>query len=70
MIRGEASTTIRQPVSTVFSSMVDVFLTNYPRWSPEVLSLRPLSEGLLRVGFMAEQARVDHCRRSAAATPR
>ena len=64
MIRGEASTTIRQPVSTVFSFMVDDFLTNYPRWSPEVLSLRPLSEGALRVGFMAEQTRVDQGRRS------
>jgi PAS domain S-box-containing protein len=64
MIRGEASTTIRQPVSTVFSFMVDDFLTNYPRWSPEVLSLRPLSEGVLRVGFMAEQTRVDQGRRS------
>jgi hypothetical protein len=64
MIRGEASTTIRQPVSTVFSYIVDDFLTNYPRWSPEVLSLRPLSDGVLRVGFMAEQTRVDQGRRS------
>jgi PAS domain S-box-containing protein len=64
MIRGEASTTIRQPASTVFSFIVDDFLTNYPRWSPEVLALRPLSHGVLRVGFMAEQTRVDQGRRS------
>ncbi|MDZ7589645.1 MAG: PAS domain-containing protein [Rubrivivax sp.] len=64
MIRGEASATIRQPVSTVFSFIVEDFLTNYPRWSPEVQSLRPLSEGVLRVGFMAEQTRVDQGRRS------
>lgn len=64
MIRGEASLTIRQPASTVFSFIVDDFLTNYPRWSPEVLSLRPLSDGALRVGFMAEQTRVDQGRRS------
>lgn len=64
MIRGEASTTIRQPVSTVFRFIVDDFLTNYPRWSPEVLSLRPLSDGVLRVGFIAEQTRVDQGRRS------
>lgn len=64
MIRGEASTTIRQPASTVFSFIVDDFLTNYPRWSPEVLALRPLSHGVLRVGFMAEQTRVDQGWRS------
>ena len=64
MVRGEASATIRQPVSTVFGFIVDDFLTNYPLWSPEVLSLRPLSEGLLRVGFTAEQTRVDQGRRS------
>lgn len=64
MIRGEASTTIRQPVSTVFGFIVDDFLTNYPRWSPEVVSLRALSDGGLRVGFMAEQTRLDQGRRS------
>jgi PAS domain S-box-containing protein len=64
MIRGEASTMIRQPASTVFNFIVDDFLTNYPRWSPEVLALRPLSDGGLRVGFMAEQTRLDQGRRS------
>lgn len=64
MIRGKASATIRQPAATVFSFIVDDFLTNYPRWSPEVESLRPLSEGGLRVGFVAEQTRVDQGRRS------
>ena len=64
MIRGEACATIRQPVSTVFGFVVEDFLTNYPRWSPEVQSLQPLSEGVLRVGFMAEQTRVDQGRRS------
>ncbi len=64
MIRGKASATIRQPAATVFSFIVDDFLTNYPRWSPEVQALRPLSEGGLRVGFVAEQTRVDQGRRS------
>ena len=64
MIRGEASTTIRQPASTVFGFIVDDFRTNYPRWSPEVVSLRPLSDGALRIGFMAEQTRLDQGRRS------
>jgi PAS domain S-box-containing protein len=64
MIRGIASATIRQPTATVFSFIVDDFLTNYPRWSPEVQSLRPLSEGGLRVGYMAEQTRLDQGRRS------
>ncbi len=48
----------------MFSFIVDDFLTIYPRWSPEVQSLRPLSHGVLRVGFMAEQTRVDQGRRS------
>lgn len=64
MIRGEASTTIRQPVPAVFSFIVDDFLTNYPRWSPEVLSLRPLGDKVLRIGFMAEQTRLDQGRRT------
>lgn len=64
MIRGEASATIRQPAATVFSFIVDEFLTNYPRWSPEVQTLKPLSDGGLRVGFMAEQTRLDQGRRS------
>jgi PAS domain S-box-containing protein len=64
MIRGEATTTIQQPAATAFSFIVDDFLTNYPRWSPQVLSLQPLSDGALRVGFMAEQTRLDQGRRT------
>lgn len=64
MVRAEASIVIRQPVATVFRFITDDFMTNYPRWSPEVVALRPLSPGPFGVGFKAEQARIDHGRRS------
>lgn len=35
------------------------FYRNYPRWSPEVVSLTPLSAGPWREGALARQVRVD-----------
>jgi hypothetical protein len=39
-------------------------VTNYPRWSPEVVSLEPLSVGPVQVGFQARQVRVDQGHKS------
>jgi hypothetical protein len=60
----KASTVIRKPVEDVFSFIGDGFFDNYPKWSPEVVELKPLSGGALRVGALARQVRVDHGHRS------
>ena len=65
MIRTSASAEINRPTPAVFAFVVDDFVRNYPRWSPEVKSLRPLSEGPLRPGWRARQVRVDQGRRTA-----
>lgn len=60
----KACTVIRKPVEDVFHFIGDDFFDNYPKWSPEVVELRPLSEGPLNLGTMAHQVRVDHGHRS------
>lgn len=65
MIRTSASALINRPSPVVFSFVVDDFVQNYPRWSPEVKSLKPLSEGPLVQGWKARQVRVDQGRRTA-----
>ncbi len=61
---GKANTLIRRPMNQVFGFIGDEFFENYPRWSPEVVSLKPLTEGPLAVGSMVHQVRVDHGHRS------
>jgi hypothetical protein len=61
---GKASTVIQKPVEDVFQFIGDEFFANYPKWSPEVVELKPLSVGPLSVGSMARQVRVDHGHRS------
>lgn len=61
---GKAGAVIRKPVDDVFRFIGDDFFANYPRWSPEVIELKPLSAGPLAVGSMARQVRVDHGHRS------
>ncbi|MEA3278512.1 MAG: SRPBCC family protein [Pseudomonadota bacterium] len=64
MVRAQASTLIRKPVDTCFRFVAVDFFRNYPRWSPEVVELKVLSGGRLRVGTMGHQVRVDQGRRS------
>ena len=60
----KASAVIQKPVEEVFQFIGDEFFDNYPKWSPEVVELKPLSEGPLHVGTMARQVRVDHGHRT------
>jgi hypothetical protein len=48
----------------VYRFVVEDFVHNYPRWSPEVQRLRPLTDGPLDLGWMAHQVRVDQGRRT------
>lgn len=61
---GKASTIVHRPVDEVFRFIGAEFLENYPRWSPEVVELRKLSEGPVRVGSLLRQVRVDHGHKS------
>jgi hypothetical protein len=60
----KASTVIKKPLEDVFQFIGEDFFSNYPKWSPEVVELKPLSNGPLKVGAMARQVRVDHGHRS------
>lgn len=67
MVRGRAKTRIARPVEEVFRFVVVDFFHNYPRWSPEVVSLVPLSKGPVALGTVGRQIRVDQGRRSQSA---
>lgn len=64
MIQGSATIRIGRPVSTVYRFIAVDFYRNYPRWSPEVVALTPLTPGPWREGALARQVRVDQGRRS------
>ncbi|NOG32148.1 polyketide cyclase [Halomonas sp. TBZ9] len=66
MVKSQSSILIRCSVSDIFHFVVTDFVRNYPRWSPEVQSLTPLSSGPLAVGWTARQVRIDQGRRSEA----
>lgn len=55
---------IHAPVKVVWEFIVVEFYQNYPRWSPEVVDLEPLTPGPLRPGAMAWQVRVDQGHKS------
>lgn len=61
---GKASAVIKCPIEEVYSFIGDGFFENYPKWSPEVVELKSLSNGPLSVGTMARQVRVDHGHKS------
>ena len=65
MIQTTSRVSIDRPLEAIFAFVVDGFLDNYPRRSPEVKTLRPLSEGPLAPGWKARQVRVDQGRRTA-----
>ncbi|SMF97287.1 Polyketide cyclase / dehydrase and lipid transport [Methylomagnum ishizawai] len=60
----KASTVIKKPVVDVFHFIGEDFFSNYPKWSPEVVELKPLSTGPVQVGSMAWQVRVDRGHRT------
>lgn len=64
MIQGTATIRIARPVSTVYRFIAVDFYRNYPRWSPEVVALTPLTPGPWREGALARQVRIDQGRRS------
>ena len=64
MIRVEASILVRQPADVCFRFIADDFFRNYPRWSPEVIRLKALSTGPLRVGTVGHQVRIGRGHRS------
>ncbi len=64
MVRGKASTLIARPAEEVFNFIAVDFFKNYQRWSPEVVSLEPKSQGPVRVGTTCRQVRIDQGRRT------
>jgi hypothetical protein len=66
MIRAHASTLITGPADRVFKLLAVDFFRSYKRWSPEVVSVQPLSEGFVRIGTTGRQVRIDHVRRTEA----
>ena len=66
MIRAQASTLIKSPANRVFEFIAVDFFKNYKRWSPEVVSLQPITKGPVQVGTTARQVRIDRGRRTEA----
>jgi len=66
MVKSQSSILIRCPLPDVYRFVVIDFVRNYPRWSPEVKQLKPLSKGPLALGWRARQVRVDQGRRTEA----
>ncbi len=64
MITAKADALVFEEIDQVYQFVGPDFVTNYPRWSPEVVSLEPLSVGPVQVGFQARQVRVDHGHKS------
>jgi hypothetical protein len=64
VIQGSAVIRIARPVAMVYRFIAVDFYRNYPRWSPEVVSLTPLTPGPWREGALARQVRVDQGRRT------
>ncbi len=64
MITATADVPVFDEIDRVYQFVALDFVTNYPRWSPEVVRLEPLSVGPVRVGFQARQVRVDQGHKS------
>ena len=59
MITAKADVLVFQKIEPVYRFIALDFVTNYPRWSAEVVELKPLSTGPVQLGFKARQVRVD-----------
>ncbi len=64
MVKAQSRTLIRCPLPDVYGFVVGDFVRNYPRWSPEVQHLRPVTDGPLDLGWTAHQVRIDQGRRT------
>jgi hypothetical protein len=59
MIAAKADALVFHEIAPVFRFVALDFPKNYPRWSPEVSKLEPLSAGPVQTGYQARQVRVD-----------
>jgi Polyketide cyclase / dehydrase and lipid transport len=59
VITAKADALIFHEIEPVFRFVALEFPKNYPRWSPEVSMLEPLTSGPVQTGFQARQIRVD-----------
>jgi hypothetical protein len=59
VITAKADVLIFEKVEPVYRFVALNFVANYPRWSAEVVDLKPLSTGPVRLGYQARQIRVD-----------
>ena len=59
MITAKADALIFHEIEPVFRFVALDFPKNYPRWSPEVSNLEPLTAGPVQPGYQARQIRVD-----------
>jgi hypothetical protein len=64
MITAKADVLVFEEVDRVYQFVALDFVTNYPRWSPEVVKLEPISVGPVHAGFQARQVRVDQGHKS------
>jgi hypothetical protein len=64
MIKAQSSIVIERPAEAVFEFIGPGFFHNYPRWSPEVVSLSQTSRGPVGTGTTGRQVRKDHGRRT------
>jgi hypothetical protein len=64
MVRAQSSIAVRASADDCYRFVAVDFFRNYPRWSPEVVLVKPLSDGPLQVGSRGYQVRVDRGRRS------
>ncbi|MDS4019995.1 MAG: hypothetical protein RKR03_05730, partial [Candidatus Competibacter sp.] len=53
MIAAKADVLIFEKVEPVYRFVALNFVANYPRWSAEVVDLKPLSTGPVRLGYQA-----------------
>lgn len=65
MIKAQASILVGKSADVCFGFVADDFFRNYSRWSREVVKLKSLSSGPLRVGSLGQQVRIDQGHRSA-----
>lgn len=59
VIAARADALIFHEIEPVFRFVALEFPRNYPRWSPEVSKLEPLTPGPVQTGYQARQVRVD-----------
>ncbi len=59
MITAKSDSLVFQDIEQVYRFVALDFVANYPRWSPEVISLKALSDGPIQPGYRASQVRID-----------